>query len=177
MRGVERHVLNSPTFVIGEQLKRSDRMMSHVVYGQCKVVVISCTAKYNIDCVKHIGCLSISHGRNRTGTLICKGEARRVFSFRLVSPQERTVDYTCALPVRNLFSTACNKMTNFFRGSQVAMETNVTQLYQIVEALQLEHESMQQERDIMQLELDAMGTDMDVLWLLLGTILVVCELV
>lgn len=68
-------------------------------------------------------------------------------------------------------------MTNFLRGSQLGMGENVTQLFQIVEALQLEHESMQQERDLMQLELDTMGTDMDVLWLLLGTALVVCELV
>lgn len=44
---------------------------------------------------------------------------------------------------------------------RVAMEANVTELWQIVES--------------MQLELDSMSMDMDALWLMLGAILVVCE--
>ena len=42
-----------------------------------------------------------------------------------------------------------------------AMEANVTELWQIVQS--------------MQVELDSMGTDMDSLWLMLGAILVACE--
>lgn len=42
-----------------------------------------------------------------------------------------------------------------------AMEANVTELWQIVES--------------MQLELDSMSMDMDALWLMVGAILVVCE--
>lgn len=41
------------------------------------------------------------------------------------------------------------------------MEANVTELWQIVEA--------------MQLEIDSMSVDMDALWLMVGAILVVCE--
>lgn len=41
------------------------------------------------------------------------------------------------------------------------MEANVTELWQIVEA--------------MQLELDSRNTDMDAMWLMVGAILVVCE--
>lgn len=41
------------------------------------------------------------------------------------------------------------------------MEANITELWQIVES--------------MQLELDSMSMDMDALWLMFGAILVVCE--
>lgn len=41
------------------------------------------------------------------------------------------------------------------------MEANVTELWQAVEALQM--------------ELVSMGTDMDAFWLMLGAILVICE--
>jgi len=48
------------------------------------------------------------------------------------------------------------------------METNVTELWRIVESMQVELNSMGT-------ELDSMGTDMDSLWLMLGAILVACE--
>ncbi len=48
------------------------------------------------------------------------------------------------------------------------METNVTDLWRIVESLQVELNSMRT-------ELDSMGTDMDSLWLIIGAILVVCK--
>lgn len=62
------------------------------------------------------------------------------------------------------------------------MEVNVTELWQIVELLQREIESLRENvtlSDIgalaMASQVDSMGTDMDALWLMFGSILIVCE--
>lgn len=59
---------------------------------------------------------------------------------------------------------------------------NVTELWQMVEQLQLELASLRTNVTLSDMgtlavasQVDSMGTDMDVLWLMLGSILVVCE--